>query len=456
MVLTCRTRLATLVLAVGVLMPSVTRADEVTDWNQILVSALTATSTSPQNAGRIAAITHAAVFDAVNGIDPRYTPYFVTDEAPGGASRRAAAVQAAYTVLRALLPAQAAGLERQRDSSIAAIRSDQHGQSVDRGIEWGQFVASALLTERSTDGFPAGGVADPGDLTIGKWRPEAGLPPAGLPAVTPWLAVLRPFVMPTPDHFRPAGPPALDERGPCQRLRGSEARGTRDQVVTHTGADRHRFLLDGQHHLALESNRRFGRSTAPHDIGGECRLFALLNLAMADAGIAVWDAKFLYRFWRPFSAIPLAELDGNPSTEADPSWTSLVLTPNHQEFPSGHGGLSGAAARVLSRASSAIGPRSRTGPTPRRSPRVLIGASRAPPTRRTTRGSTAAYISGPQSGMDASSATTSAGLPWRHCCGRYAMTITMMVVTDVIGLSSRRCGSPDGRFHHPNRSALPA
>jgi PAP2 superfamily len=79
------------------------------------------------------------------------------------------------------------------------------------------------------------------------------------------------------------------------------------------------------------------------------RLFALLNIAMADAGIAVWDAKYLYRFWRPFSAIPLAEDDGNSLTVADPNWKTLITTPNHQEYPSGHGGLSGAAARVLAR-----------------------------------------------------------------------------------------------------------
>ena len=164
------TPLAIVALALGVFTPSVSAADEVTDWNQILVSALTATNTSPQNSGRIAAITHAAVFDAVNGIDRRYTPYFVTTQGPRGASRRAAAVQAAYVVLRTLLPAQAPGLERQRDASIATIGSPS--ESVDRGIAWGEFVATELLTERSTDGFPAGGVPDNGDLAVGKWRPE--------------------------------------------------------------------------------------------------------------------------------------------------------------------------------------------------------------------------------------------------------------------------------------------
>ena len=136
---TLTTPFAIVALALGVLAPSASAADEVTDWNQVLVSALTATNASPQNSGRIAAITHAAVFDAVNGIDRRYTPYFVTDEAPRGASRRAAAVQAAYVVLKALLPAQAPGLERQRDASIAAIRMGD--RAVNRGIEWGQFVA---------------------------------------------------------------------------------------------------------------------------------------------------------------------------------------------------------------------------------------------------------------------------------------------------------------------------
>ena len=196
--------MAIVALALGVLAPSASAADEVTEWNQILTSALTATATSPQNAGRIAAMTHAAVFDAVNGIDRRYTPYFVTDEAPRGASRRAAAVQAVYVVLKTLLAAQASGFERERDASIAAIRLDDRG--VDRGIEWGQFVADKLLAERSTDGFPNGGVPDFGDTTVGKWRPQV----AGMQAVTPWLAVLTPFAMPSPSHFRPDGPPALN------------------------------------------------------------------------------------------------------------------------------------------------------------------------------------------------------------------------------------------------------
>ncbi len=338
---TLTTPLAIVALVLGVLAPSVSASDEVTHWNQILVSALTATSASPQNSGRIAAITHAAVFDAVNGIDRRYTPYFVTDAAPRGASRRAAAVQAAYVVLKTLVPAQAAGFERERDASIAAIRSDDRG--VDRGIEWGQFVADKLLAERSTDGFPNGGVPDFGDTAVGKWRPQV----AGMQSVTPWLAVLTPFAMPSPDHFRPAGPPALnsaaytsdyEEVRTLGRATGSSR--TPEQTVIAF------FWTDN----TISHWNRIAVSVALQQrtsLSQNARLFALLNVAMADAGIAVWDAKFLYRFWRPFSAIPLADTDGNASTAPDPVWTPLVATPNHQEYPSGHGGLSGAAARVL-------------------------------------------------------------------------------------------------------------
>jgi membrane-associated phospholipid phosphatase len=255
-------------------------------------------------------------------------------------------VQAAYVVLKTLLPAQAPGLERQRDASIATVKSDE---PVDSGIAWGEFVATALLAERSTDGFPAGGTPDNGSLDVGKWRPEAGLPPAGMPAVTPWLAVLTPFVMTSPDQFRPGGPPALDSAAYASDFeevkkigRATGSTRTPDQTVIaffwtdNTISHWNRIAVT----LALEQRNKLSENA---------RLFALLNLSMADAGIAVWDAKFLFRFWRPFTAIPMAGADGNPATTADPAWTTLVLTPNHQEYPSGHGGLSGAAAHVLGR-----------------------------------------------------------------------------------------------------------
>jgi membrane-associated phospholipid phosphatase len=153
--------------------------------------------------------------------------------------------------------------------------------------------------------------------------------------------------MPTPYHFRPAGPPALtsaqyasdfEEVKSLGRVSGS-TRTPEQTVIAFFWTDN---TISHWNRIA-ETIAQERRMTLVR----QARVFALLNIAMADAGIGVWDAKYLYRFWRPFSAIPLADTDDNPATMAEPTWKSLVATPNHQEYPSGHGGLSGAAARVL-------------------------------------------------------------------------------------------------------------
>jgi hypothetical protein len=132
------------------------RADEVTDWNHILLKSLLTAKTSPLVAGRVCAIVQAAVFDAVNGIERRYTYLHVAPAADRGASRRAAAVQAAYGTLVKLLPAQKDSLDAQLAASLAAISSGaaaEHSMPIARGKQWGQTVADAILAWRSTDGF---------------------------------------------------------------------------------------------------------------------------------------------------------------------------------------------------------------------------------------------------------------------------------------------------------------
>ena len=261
-------RIACLAVTVALTTPAVSAADVVIDWNQVLVSALTATNTSPQNAGRIAAMTHAAIFDAVNGIDGRYEPYSMTQAGPRGASREAAAAQAAYVILKTLLPAQAAGFERQRDASIAAIEASTN--AIAGGVAWGEFVATELLTKRSTDGFPAGGTPDSGSLGVGEWRPEAGLPPVGQPAGDPLARGVDP-ICDADVGFLPASRPA-GSRKRCLRGRfpGSEESGSRDGIVTHAGTDRHRLLLDGQHDFPLEPDRRVRCSRTPKQACGKC------------------------------------------------------------------------------------------------------------------------------------------------------------------------------------------
>jgi len=326
------------------------RADEVTDWNGIMLQAAhdAVPPTSPLVMTRVAAIVQASVFDAVNGIERRYTPIHVAPAAPRGASRRAAVVQAAYASLVRLYPSQKSTFDAKLAESLAAIASgeaEEHGQSIARGIEWGQAVADAIWAWRSTDGFAPPPPPFLGGMAVGQWRPT---PPGFLPGAGPQFATMQPWVIESPSQFRPAGPPDLASARYAGDFAETKSMGSlssalrsADQTLaarfwastTATYLWNHVAVELGQRrHLTLSENARF---------------FALLNLAMADAGIACWDAKYQYVFWRPVTAIPLADTDGNPATDADAGWTPLLVTPNHPEYPSGHSTVSGAAAGVL-------------------------------------------------------------------------------------------------------------
>jgi hypothetical protein len=337
--------LATLLVA-----SSVARADEVTDWNQIMFqAALHATPpTSPLVMGRNAAIVQSAVFDAVNGIERRCSPIHVPPAAPRGASRRAAAVQAAYVTLVKLYPSQQSTLDQKRAGSLSAISSAaaaEHSVSIARGIAWGQTVADAIWAWRSSDGFTPPPPPFTGGSAVGEWRPT---PPAFLSGAGPQFAYMTPWVILSPSQFRPLGPPALDSQRYATDFNETKSMGslssttrTADQTLAtlfwnaSTASyywDTIAVSLGAQRHNTLSEN---------------ARLLALLNLAMADAAIACWDAKYHYVFWRPVTAIPLAATDGNAATIADPSWMPLFATPAHPEYPSGHSTVSGAAATVL-------------------------------------------------------------------------------------------------------------
>ena len=159
-------------------MAGAVRADEVTDWHEHMLAALRTGGVSPIVSTRDAALVSAAVFDAVNGIERRYEHIYVPPAAPRGASKRAAAVQAAYVILLARLPAQADDLNAKRDASLAAIGGG-NGNSMQLGLEWGQDVAEAILDWRSTDGFTPPPPPYFGGDAPGQWRPT---PPAFAPA----------------------------------------------------------------------------------------------------------------------------------------------------------------------------------------------------------------------------------------------------------------------------------
>jgi len=355
------------------------RADVVTEWNEAAFRAALVANSSALNMTRFVTIVEAAVFDAVNGIDRRYTPIHVDPAGPAGASRRAAAVQAAYAILVKLygqgglfLPNQQQALDAKLTASLAEIAARESMASIDSGRTWGQTVANAIWASRLTDGF-ANVVAFPGNTALGQWRQTPNDPYPGTSAAGigyKQFSEMKPWVITSPSQFRPGGPPAL---GTAQyasdfnevKLMGrkdSSARTSEQTVYSWLWASGTASYLWNRTALSILDRRDDGddrRGDRDRDDGEDrdrgrrhnsllenARLLAALNVAMADAAIGCWDAKYFYNFWRPITAIRETD-DGNAATMPDSTWMPLFATPGHPDYPSGHSCVSGAATTVL-------------------------------------------------------------------------------------------------------------
>lgn len=340
-----------LLIALASLLTASARADEVTDWNRIMFAAAlqAVPPTSPLVMSRNAAIVQVSVFDAVNGIERRYSSIHMPPGAQPGASRRAAAVQAAYAALVRLYPSQQTALAQQLQASLAAIASGaaaEHSVSIARGIAWGQAVADAIWAWRSTDGFSPAPPPFTGGTAVGEWRPT---PPAFLPGAGPQFAYMTPWVILTPSQFRPLGPPALDSARYTADFLETKSMGSLSSSIRTADQTLASLFWNASTASYYWDNIAISLAAQRHSTLSEnARLLALLNVAMADAAIACWEAKYHYLFWRPVTAIPLAATDGNDDTSADPAWMPLFATPAHPEYPSGHSTVSSAAATVLS------------------------------------------------------------------------------------------------------------
>ncbi|HYN10063.1 MAG TPA: phosphatase PAP2 family protein [Vicinamibacterales bacterium] len=320
-------------------------ADVVADWNVAALNAIRVQRTSPPVAARALAILHISIFDAINGIDRSYEHYFVPSGVPGSASIDAAASAAAHRVLVTLFPGQSTSFDLLHASIVNAI--DDHPQKR-RGLSWGAMVADRILTSRSQDGAAAI-VAPPSTTGPGAWVPT---PPGFQPYLLPQWGFVTPFALDAGDDFRPSGPPSLDSSTWTDdynevKTLGAAVGSTRtaeqslialfwaDGVGTETPPGHWNSIARGVSDLA---------ETPPIE---KARLFALLNVALADASIAAWDAKYAFNFWRPVTAIRAGDSDGNDETTADPGWSSFIATPPFPDYVSGHSTFSGAAATVL-------------------------------------------------------------------------------------------------------------
>ncbi|MBD2152111.1 Ig-like domain-containing protein [Pseudanabaena sp. FACHB-1277] len=322
-----------------------TNSDVVLDWNATLLNAIYTDKTTPPVASRNMAIAQAAVFDAINSITKTYKNYHFAGTAPTGASPDAAAASAAYNVLLSLYPNQKTFLDNALAASLAKIAN---GTAKDTGITFGKTVADSILTLRSNDGanaivnYTSG--TNPGD-----WQPTA---PAFAPPLLPQWGNVTPFALTSGSQFRPAGEPALTsdlyttEFNQVKDLGSinSTTRTAEQTQIANFWADGSGTFTPPGHWNQIAQNVAASKGNSLVD---NARLFAMLDLALADAGIAAWDAKYTYDFWRPITAIQKADQDGNPNTTIDPNWQPLLITPPFPEYVSGHSTFSGAAATVL-------------------------------------------------------------------------------------------------------------
>lgn len=318
----------------------------VIEWNGVMLNAVRTANSAPPLASRNMAMVHAAIYDAVNSIGKKYSPYQVNIDAPAGTSAEAATAAAAHRVLVSVYPAQAATFNEVYASSLAKIPD---GQAKEEGIALGQQVADQIISLRNTDGIAKVVEYNPSS-NLGSWVPT---PPALATPLAPQWGEVTPFAMTSGSQFRPPGPPALDSAKYAEEVNYVQEIGKSDSLTrTPDQTVIAKFWANGAgtftppghwNQIAEETATLTGQS-----LEDSARLFALLNIALADAAISCWDAKYEYNLWRPLTAIRQADTDNNPNTTADPLWTPLLTTPPFPEYTSGHSTFSGAADPVMS------------------------------------------------------------------------------------------------------------
>jgi hypothetical protein len=330
----------------------------------------------PTRASRAIAIEQIAVFEAVNAIAGQYQSYTNLPRARAGTSMQAAISQAAHDTLAALFPSQTATFDSELASDLAKIPD---GSAKSDGVDLGHRAATSILDMRANDGSqrpePVINVDFIPSNEPGKWRQDPIS--KNSKALGAYWGDVTPFVMESGDQFRAPVPPAIDSPEYAAAFDEVKSLGgdgvvtptVRDDDETHTGVY---WAYDGTPSLCAPP-RLYNQITMQlaNQMGTDtvqlARLLALVNTAMADAGIAVWESKFYYQYWRPVTGIREADAgtgptgvgDGNSQTVGDPTFTPLGapasnttgpnFTPPFPSYPSGHAGFGGALFETLRR-----------------------------------------------------------------------------------------------------------
>jgi hypothetical protein len=348
-------------------------ADAVTDWNAniggVAMAACISPAPNPFHESRLYGMVHVAVHDALNAIQRRSQPYAYDAIAPAGASPAAAVAAAAYSVLASEVPKLPAAffgpcipgaMQLAGQQYAAALAAIPDGQAKADGIAVGQAAADAIVAMRANDGSdtPFADFAYKEGKAPGEWRFTDGAPFAAAPG---WGSV-TPFVLERADQFRPQPPyPVSCDSHSAKTYTGSCALYARDfEDIKNYGGTGASLRTPDETQIGMfwvESSplawNRITRSVSPgfgYDLWDNARLFALLNMGMADGYVASLSTKYHYNYWRPETAVRLADSDGNPSTSGDPTWTPLAApTPPVPDYESAHAVEGATAAEVLRR-----------------------------------------------------------------------------------------------------------
>jgi uncharacterized protein (TIGR03118 family) len=314
-------------------------------FNEEVLSAIRADRPTLGFLTRDLAIVHAAIYDAVNGIDQTHSVFHVPVDAPPDASPEAAAAAAGLFTGSALFPTDAALFQVAYQAALADVPD---GPGKDDGIAVGRFVAEQTLIWRVPDGANAVVDYTPGD-NPGDWRPTL---PNFAPAQTPQWPFVTPFALDSGAQFRPAPPPELtsaeytaayNEVKDLGRVDSADRTPEQTEVAQFWEGKAGTPNVPGYWNEIAESAALSQGNTLDQN----ARLFAELNVGMADAVIGHFDAKYTFNRWRPITGIQLADQTGNPDITADPDWLPLNNTPPNPSYVSGHGAVSGAASTVL-------------------------------------------------------------------------------------------------------------
>jgi hypothetical protein len=315
------------------------------EWNAILLDSIRDQKSPPPVASRAMAITSTAVFEAVNAIDGSYVSGIRFPAAAANASMPAAAASAAFNALAALFPARKTVLESRFAQTLASLPDDSRRSS---GIEIGQQAAARVLQMRSSDGSADVIPYTPGNGP-GSWQKT---PPGFLNPLLPQWGEVDTWVLANGSQFRPDAPPKLNSSEYARDLNEVQQLGSVNSTVRSAEqTDIARFWASGPGTATPPGQWNMIASIIAQDqqlsLPQSARMYAILDMTLADAAILCWNTKYHYDLWRPVTAIQKADSDANDKTTADSAWLPLLTTPPFPSYSSGHSTFSAAGAAVL-------------------------------------------------------------------------------------------------------------